>query len=328
MDFDDEVAASSRDLAQKRSTEAVELLEARDLADRKANDGAEYGSGGGGKKSIALERTKFLAAVSIAKMKLAEGIADVVKESDDIVARLQKHYEYKEDGDAQEEHEGLEMENHMKELARGAKVHLEGSKKNELDELETQAKQAGCGTMFKALSSSLSQLLKSLRSDAKVKEFYSQVGKDKKFLSNAERQQTKKKREEGAAEQDVQVEEKQKVPVFSVIEEVSKNENNPKATVSSTYFEAKAGVRASWVSPSAGKDPHEALRGMACVKKAIKDIEANIKKTGNSIFTNTFIQGTPASNKVVKQLKKDFNDQLLTRLILPDEDWAKKIFAP
>ena len=53
-----------------------------------------------------------------------------------------------------------------------------------------------------------------------------------------------------------------------------------------------------------------------------------MKSTGNPNFANTILPNLPLGKKVMKCLRKSWDDQLLTKLILPDEEWATKIFAP
>jgi hypothetical protein len=92
----------------------------------------------------------------------------------------------------------------------------------------------------------------------------------------------------------------------------------------SSFLEAKMGLRAAVVAPGLG-DPATLIAATAKAKKAHKDILNHLK---TSKFGIVPVLDTPSIKRIVKELKKAFDPCLFAQLVLPDQDWAPKVYSP
>ena len=99
-----------------------------------------------------------------------------------------------------------------------------------------------------------------------------------------------------------------------------------------SYFgfpKAKAGIRAALVRTQGLQDPFQALRGNSMIKKCIKDCIAHMKATGNNWAQSTLnVTTPPVGKRILKSSSPGYDEQCNTKRVLPDEDWARKVYAP
>jgi hypothetical protein len=107
---------------------------------------------------------------------------------------------------------------------------------------------------------------------------------------------------------------------------ISIGKNEP-VNVTASIFEAKAGIRLAKIPPVDAMDPVGDLSKNAYIKSLRKQLRAHMDSTGSAHSSNQ-LRDVAKTKKISQIIKKVFPKEVSTALLLPDEDWAKRIYTP
>ena len=280
-----------------------------------AGDGpGEAGASSSGRKSVGLELTKLKSSYSLLAQKQKDLVENITKEAEEVIASIKSAYE-SEPADAEALINDIQR-------ARDDAIHQASiSMKQELEDLDNKVKESKTIETAKIVEQNIIATGKRMNK-GNVKSLRALIGKTKKHLAAKARQARSggtgngKGRGKGAA-----VASTASMPPLHAIG-LALDEAN----VGVSIHDAKAGVHIVRFITGLGCDPIGALKGNAFVKKHIKDAEKTQKQTGNTWATSPLLSTDPKNKKVLKILKQNIDPLVLTKHILPDEPWAKKVY--
>ena len=303
-----EVNAANREAATRRSYEAAELLQAKEfVADQPSEAQASCSN-----FSLGLSKTKVENTLRTCKAKSLE-IAKTIHET--TMALFEKINEQV----AATPSSGLEQAKTDLTKAKVAadaflQVEVENKLKGVQDSLESLANKADCS---RALSI-LSVVTKTMKKGA-VSAFNLLAGKTKKFLADEARAGARRL---GAAAGVVSSEAPVNV-LWTCLENLDQEQF--KTTVSHSMFEAKGGVRPATCRGNPEFDALTEVGKNAYVRKCCKDLDAHVRTSG-STHANIVLREAPKAKRVLQILRKGFDPMLFTKLMLPDEEWALRVY--
>ena len=309
--------AQSRDAAQRRSLESEELLMANEFVKDKpiAEDEDDAGDAPTG-----MVRTQAQSHHNVCAAKLADMEQEIEKKHKALIERIE-NWEGLHDAD---DHTGTtEMKATLLDLATKARQQLTGQIKNDLDAWAKDIKDAKTAAQLKRCKGRGTGILKDAKDHA-VKTLHQEFGKTKKFLSTQERVDRKKAKPDADADGAAPV--ALRVSPMNAVMKIMKDTSG--FDMSTCVYEAKAGIKAAIVEALHGKDPVHQLASSTAVKKHIKDVKQHILTTGSRWSHQFFIPTTPNGKKTCSTIRRGFDPLLTTKLVLPDMDWAQKIYAP
>mmetsp|Transcript_91675 Transcript_91675/g.238956 ORF Transcript_91675/g.238956 Transcript_91675/m.238956 type:complete len:766 (-) Transcript_91675:142-2439(-) len=320
-DISREAGNISRDVATRRAMEAAEALEASGVARAGAGKGSE-GKGGGRAAPLGLEKTKLENAVRMTRAKLSEVVKTVSDQADEVIGRVDKLFPAdgsgNRDGSVGETVQDVRA---AKETAL-ALFNEGGECKRIVDEFAGSAEGVHSVLEIRAVLARAAAVHKAIKTENGVKAFFALVGRTKKWLAVQEREKGRQARAAGEASE---VSSEPKAPLTGILENFA---NMFPDACSNSIYEAKAGVKMASVAVASGKDPHEALRTNAMIKRHIKDCESHMKQTGQKWAAKTMEDTGAPGKRVRKIMKEGWDSMLLTTMVLPQLDWAKKLYAP
>ena len=94
-------------------------------------------------------------------------------------------------------------------------------------------------------------------------------------------------------------------------------------SVTTSIFEAKAGIRMCRVDPKT----IDSLIANQYTKSMLKELKAHMTQTGSTQASHV-CRDVAKTKRLVKPLANGFDDQICTRLVLPDQPWAARIYTP
>ena len=318
--FYHQAAALARDAAQRRSLEAAEALEAQQTAqDAAADNDLDDAEGADGQKkgrkvNVGIEKTKLEGFVNVVHQKFTSAILDIAQEHAEISKRFDEHYK----GGAVPA--GVEqMKGELTLSLAEAKAEIEYTLSSRFQPWKTACTGATTLQAIKNCSQQGVPLQKDMKG-TNMKAFYSLIGRQKKFLTNDARSKRNQSRAAGAEVGNATPASPGWVVANAVLQSGDIN-------VGASMYEAKAGVRVSTFVSKPGKDIVNGLRQNAAYKKVKKDLEKHMEKTGQSWSNKATQQAEPNGKKWLKLVKQSLDSNLFTSLVLPDQPWAKNIYA-
>jgi len=309
--------AVQRDAALRRSMEAEELLRANDAAkdpDIEEVDGGETASG--------VLKTQTLACHTVLVAKMTQLLEDVAKQVDEVSTRLvARHASLTAAG---EDTAGIEqMQAELQEKHDKVKLHVNGTTKNQLDRYIIEIRTAKTTKALKTLKADAPQIQKNMRGDAQ-KDLAGAMGKVKKYLTTAEKSESGRGKTAKGGGLPVQSA-VPRSPLNAVMEAMADVEG---FEMSTCVYEAKAGIKAAELIPVGNKEPVNTLAKCTAVKSLLKDVRLSLKTTGARWTHAPFNTQTPNGKKVQAIIRRSYDGQSTTRMVLPDLDWAHKLYSP
>lgn len=310
-----------RHAAHKRSLESAELLEAsaylkeqRDLHEEGLDDD-DAGKGKGKKgQDVGVEKTKLNGVIATTTEKigvifkfLKEGFTSVSNEID-------KHFEGMESPESV-----VTMKTELLSHSVTVEAHQTQTVNPDLKRWAARAKDAKTVREIKTVAAESKQMMQHLVAKP-VKDLKACIGATKKYLATEKR----KLKAQGETLAKAEPEVRAATPFHTI---VTNSASLLPDCSSKSVFEAKGGNRVCLLDPLGNQDPGEALRSNACVKKAMKSCGAYMSTTGQPWAHENVMMATPAGKRIDGILRKGLDSLARTRMVLPDEDWAKKVYA-
>ena len=315
-----EVTVNQRDEAQKRAQIAAEILEANEYVKEQADE-ADEGEESTDSKLSGVARAKLEGLVNCLKQELQDLREKIDTDTKEVCERIRKELE---DSDAASPARAPgAMRDEITDSAQKAKEYLNSSCDTALKSFSHDATSAKTMKQFKAVGALASIVRKGFKAD-RVRSWASLMGSTKKYLTSVSKQKTKKQPGAARAEEAVTA---PAAPIIAVGNALFESHGDI-MMCSKSIFEAKCGVRAAELACLSNKNLYAELSASNFVKKAMKDLVTHLANTGKQWSHYVFEESGPNGKRVNSMIKKSLNPQVRTKLVLPDLDWGKRIFAP
>jgi len=321
---------NSRSEAQKRAYENAEELAACEAATKGEEDLAagsddDQHPAKRSRQTLGLQKTKLLNTISTSLQKLEDLKADITKDKSLVIEKIKEIYA---DEEGQLPPANLEMSNDVKAKCEQAITTISDTFMPQWVALQTSAEKA-------TSTGDVRQVGIDIKDAAKPSE-HADIKAAKELLAGTKRHNTKeanKKQkgkdagERGAAVVSAPV----SCPAHAVLVALAEKLVQP-FNIALSLHEAKLGLRAAVVN--AGKNrkgeflfPKEDIKKNFHVKGIIKNCKARNQKTGSTMVAGPMTDVSKMA-KVQKILKSAFDPHTQTKLLLPQEEWASRVYAP
>eukprot|EP00927_Polykrikos_kofoidii_P065099 TRINITY_DN60895_c0_g1_i1.p1 TRINITY_DN60895_c0_g1~~TRINITY_DN60895_c0_g1_i1.p1 ORF type:complete len:788 (-),score=151.87 TRINITY_DN60895_c0_g1_i1:269-2575(-) len=306
-----EASAMAREIAQRRSVEAAESLEAQSF--EKPVDDAGVGTKGT-RTNVGIEKTKLDGFVTLLRNKFQIASEGCSTSCDDLIGRINQHFS----GQGMPESVAT-MKQDLAVACHAVKHQFENILVNTIESWAKRCKEADDVNAIKALTAEGHETAKHLKCK-EHKDFTALQGKTKKFLTNDVWQQKLQARDASVVTSEAPAN-----PTWTAMRDLAAQHDGVN---SKSIYESKAGLRLSTFEALPGKDPVTALENTMGLKKVLKDIAAHMRSTGVPWANRQLSRQDPLAKHIEKILAKGFDAAVVTKMVVPDQPWAAEIYAP
>ena len=320
-----QVAQQQRHDATRRSMENAEIMEAMQKTVEDA--GAIGGAAQSTKATLGLQRTTCQNAINTLKQKLKDMTDDFDKGHQDIAEQLVKVYAC-EGGSLSGP--ALEQKQDVETSVADAKKVIKAAQDGEVQALDEELTRSQSVAEVKVVQGQCAVIIKRLKEIETVKNAKTLITNTKRQLTVAERAGAKKRRreEQEAAEPTKPAEASQRPPMAAIVDAILRD--GP-INISPSMYEAKLGIKLAQFKSLPQRRRAtvfaEDARKMQAIKTAVKASELQLKRMGTNHISAPF-SNAGHLKKTEKLMREGLDAQCISRLVLPEEPWAKRIYEP
>ena len=306
--------------ATKRSTYQAEELEAVDALEGQQSNGAGDKAS---KKSLGLERTQSENALKTNMQKLVDIRDGLAEDLEDCTAKFTAVFGELTGGK-------LAAKQDLEKAIAELKEALEHNQMSGITQLEGALTRAVNRSDLNKISVEAMLVHKRFLVDKQYKDTKSLIARTKRMLAQEDKKGKRQKTAEEAAEDIAdEVNEAPKAPFAACLESLAEA-NTSNINGSTSHHEVKLGVRIGKLAPrtrAGDQVPVEEMMAKNQMYKSLaKACDTHLAQTGQSSVKNR-MKDVAKVKKVFKMFKDSYDQSLLTKLILPDEDWAGEIYG-
>ena len=320
----------ARTAAMQRSLEAAEAVEAaQNVGDEDATDQEAEGEEKKAKRArvpFGVERTATENSVKLQQKKIEEMRKSMEEDSDKLFEDLKKLYAGE---DGQLEGGALQQWNELKEAKDQAQKAFETFLSQEFPGFIRRVEAATCPSDLKHVSSNMKERLSTFKKSEHVRTCRELLTKTKRSSTLEAKKQLKASSAKGVSE-GAGVTEGVRRPAFSSIIDALMLKHVGGYNITSSLYETKVGIRASRVvaeTDKKGCSYVDEIRKNQYLKTLAKGLTQGLQDEGKTHMT-TVLRGQPKRKKLEGLITKAFTRNMTSKLMLPDESWAHRIYQP